>query len=175
MNKNEGEIIIRIVETNEGAGGGGGTDKPKKEKKEKRPSKKKSVKENNDVSTALTTSVIQHAAKRLLSIGINEVNYQIDKYLMLHDNYIAQQTKAHAEVLSSTVDTIAKSIAGGFMTGGPIGALIMAGVEGAHLEQKIRIAREKEEMKIKEIENQLQFNRQRAGFSLTAGPTGENR
>lgn len=173
MNKNEGEIIIRIIETSEVDNGvDKATTKPKKQTK---PSKKTKVNKDSDTKTALKTSLIQHAGERIKGVVVDEFHYQLDKYYYLNDNYLGQQSKNIATNMISRGVSVGKSVAGGFVVGGPAGAAVMAVVEGIKLGQDIYHNYEKQRIKLKQMDEQLSFNRERAGFSLTAGVTGVNK
>lgn len=171
MNTGEGEIIIRIVEQ----GGYGGVDKANAQTVNNKPSNKVNVKKDGDVKTALKTQLILSALGQASAMAKSELNYQLNKYFKQTDNYLGQQQKDIALHIVSKVKRSATTIIGGAIAGGPIGAVIGATVDVARNVQEYYHAHDQEIMRIQQMNVSLSFNRQRAGFSLTSGVTGENK
>jgi len=170
---NNGEIVIRFED---------GTDS--KVKKVDPTGEKKKQEGGSDIfDTALTLWAMKRAANLIKDIGVGEVKYQLSKYYKLNDNYIAQQNMDIAlNIASKVISTGIGIFAGakaGLKVGGPAGAVIGASVAvvGATVKTGMDIIHnfEQENIRLRQMNAQLQFNRQRAGYSLTAGSVGENR
>ena len=152
------EIIIRIV--NEEASSETEAEKITEPKK----------KNTSKIEQAAFTTLVQGVAKNLKGIIVDEVKYQLVKNFELTDNYIGLQNMNIALNIGGKAFSYAAAIA----VSGPAGAafaisdMIRTSQSMSHnyYEQKIRIAK---------MDAQLQFNRERAGYSLTAGSRGENR
>ena len=162
---NNGEIIIRIITSEED--GDGKVD----------PTGKKEVqkKQKSDLETAAITKAIEHAAKQVFRISVGEVQRQLQLNFSLTDNYIANQNLSIGMGMINKGISTGFSIFAGFKLAGPAGAAIGAGVEMIKLGLDIYHNYQEEEINLRKMENQLSFQRERAGYSLTAGTRGENR
>lgn len=103
------------------------------------------------------------------------VNYEINKWFTIKDDYIAQRSLTNAmNVISKTKD-ITVAIAGGFVAAGAAGATVLA--IGSLVSLGIDIAQnyDQQNLKLKQMEAQLKYQRDRVGYSLTSGRIGENR
>lgn len=162
----EREIVIRIIDEV----GGSGIKKSSTKKK-----KKKQEKENNYLDSAIMVSLLQSSAKKIYAGGVSNVRYELDKYFNMTQNYMSkQQLQISLNLMNETI-SFGKSIYTAFKTTGPVGAAVVALFNVADLGTKIYKNYEQEKIKLDRMDNQLDFNRQRAGFSLTSGPTGENK
>lgn len=111
----------------------------------------------------------------------NVLWYKYERNLALNDDYIGQRNLSVARqqvaIVTDFISTVAGYTATGAM-GGPVGAIIgaVAGVAVATGNLVFNHAREidQQNITIKQMDAQLSFNRQRAGFSLTSGSIGEN-
>lgn len=136
---------------------------------------KKSNTANSSVKSAFVMSQIQKAGKSLASLGVDLVSYNINRHFMLSDNYLAQQQMSIAIDVVSRTAGAAMSIAGGALVAGPYGAVAAAIVEVAKTGINIFKNYDQENLRIKAMDAQLNFNRRRAGYSLTAGSRGEDK
>lgn len=162
---NNGEIVIRIV------GEGEGTNEVQPQ-----PSQPKKKDKNNDLlGTAVMLSVVKRAGEELKQIAISEATYEIGKYMRLTDNYFGQQNLNIAKNIVNRASNIGMSIAGGFVVGGPFGAIAAAAVSAVNLGVDIYQNYDQQNIRLRQMDTNLSFNRQRAGYSLTAGSVGENR
>ena len=103
----------------------------------------------------------------------------------MNDNYLGQQNVDVAlNVINKVWETglsiysgakLGMSLSGGSAYGAIAGAIIAAGVSTLQTVQQISHNYEQEQIKINQMNASLKFNRQRAGYSLTAGSIGENR
>lgn len=165
-----GEIIIRFEE---GAGS-----KPKVD-----PTGEDKKSENTVLNTALLIWAAKKAATLIKNVTINEAKYQLNMHYKMTDNYIGQQNMdialSVAEKSVSAVTSIVGGALAGAKLGGAPGAVIGAviGVGGFGITTALQISHnyEQERIRLRQMDAQLQFNRQRAGYSLTAGSVGENR
>lgn len=116
------------------------------------------------------------------SIARNEAVYEIYKYYNLTDNAQAERDMNIAmNIAGKTISLVESAIIGAQMgaTLGPIGAAagaaigLVAGVAKTAVD--IYQGYDQQNIKIMQQEEQLKFNRSRAGYSLTAGDKGENR
>ena len=66
------------------------------------------------------------------------------------------------------------SIATGFMIGGPVGAVAMGSLNIASQGLGVFKAIDQQNIKLAQLDEQLGFTRERAGYSLTDGSVGRN-
>ena len=171
------EIVIRIINQNGGNNGNG-------------PSNTTDVTGQNQekasddyFETSAMISLISRGVSQISNIVIGEAKYEINRYFQLTDDYFGQQDMNIAlNVLNKVVDVGSSIYTGatlGYSVGGPIGAVI-GGVVGAGISaistiMDVERNYNKQIIALNKMDAQLQFNRQRAGYSLTAGSIGENR
>lgn len=111
-------------------------------------------------------------AKNLLTEG---ALYGINKHLELTDDYVSQRyLNAGMNVIGRAV-SMGSSIVAGANVGGVVGAIIGAVFAVGDLAFDIFKNYDKQNILIKQLDAQLQYQRQRAGYSLTSGSIGENR
>lgn len=159
-----GEIIIKIVQGNEPS-----PDKPDK------PVQVQKEKTDDKLENAIFTSLLQKTARELKGIVIDEANYQINKYFRMNDNYLAQQQKDIALGIIGKVTSVGTSLVGGFMFGGIPGLVAETIIQGVKLGIDINRNYTEERIRLNQMDANLDYSRQRAGYSLTAGSQGENR
>jgi len=140
------------------------------------------VTDNNLLETAVLGALLHKTASQVKNMAINEAKYQINKYFMLTNDYLGQQSMNIAlNVINKALDFGTTIYFGAKMgaKAGPAGAIagvvLAAGVSIISTVQQISHNYEQERIKLNQMDAQLQFNRQRAGYSLTAGSIGENR
>ena len=172
---NTGVITIRLEES-------GKTPGPKKIDPSKPTQEAEKATALDALDTAVLSIMIRKTAKQFLNISVGEVKYQINRYFNLTDNYIAKQNMDIALNVINKVWDIGASIYTGAKVGsaaGPVGAIIgavlSAGVSFVSTGLQINHNYEQQQINLNKMDVQLQFNRQRAGYSLTAGSIGENR
>lgn len=158
----DGEIVIRIV-ADDGEGKTDATGQKEVDEKQK------------DLETAAVTTALQKAAKQLARIGVGEVLYQTNLYFSLTDNYQAEQNLNIAkDIFSKSLSTAITATALGSKFG-PAGIAIAIGIAVVETSLDIINNYQQEDINIRKQNNQLAFQRVRAGYSLTAGSRGENR
>lgn len=131
-------------------------------------------------------AIAAFAAKEMTSAVVSEVlnwaNYEWDKSLNLNDDYIGQRQKTIALQLinkgASFASTIFSATAYGAMIGQGAGAVVGAVLgtvqaTSSVIRENIQ-AREQEEIQLRQMEAQLSYTRQRAGWSTQAGSIGED-
>ena len=166
---NNGEIIIKFE---------GEIDSVKKVDPTEEKKKKDSL-----LETTLSVIVMKKALNMVKKISVDEVKYQLNRYYMFTDNYLGQQDTQFAlqsigEVTSFGL-SMGVAIKAGLKYGGASGAVALASLVavGEGLSKFIENNRKinEEKLNLRKMDTELEFNRQRAGFSLTAGSIGENR
>lgn len=164
-----GEIIIRFTQ--------GDAETPSPDAEPVNTTGEKQV--QSSTSNMFRTGFFLYAAKKAYSgakqITINEAKYQLNKYFRLTDNYLGQQNMNIALGIVNRVANFGLSVASGFMIGGIPGAIVTAGIDITKNILEIAHNYEQENINLQKMDNQLQFNRQRAGYSLTSGSIGENK
>lgn len=136
----------------------------------------------NILETAVMSTLLKKAASQAKGIIIDEALYQQQKYYKLNDDYLGQQNMSIAlNVINKVWDTGVSIVAGAKIgaAAGPVGAVIGATIaaltSGINLGRQIYHNYEQENINLARMNSQLRFNRERAGYSLTAGSRGENR
>lgn len=116
------------------------------------------------------------------SIIKNEAMYEIHKYFNLTDNAQAERDMNIGMNIAGKTISLIEATAIGAQVGaalGPVGAVagaaigLVTGVAKTAVD--IYQGYDQQNIKIMQQEEQLRFNRSRAGYSLTAGDKGENR
>ena len=122
-----------------------------------------------------STSVLLHEAYNYAKQEVTQIaSYEINKYFNLHDDYIGQRNLTIAKNVVSKSLGMATAVASGFMVGGPAGgAIALVGVTTS-LGIEIYQNYDQENIKLRQMNAQLAYSRQRAGFSLTSESIGEN-
>lgn len=165
MAKN-GEIIIRFEE---GKPQNGPTPATKTTVEEK------STADDSTLETAVMVYCLKKSANAIKNITIEEVKYHLNMRFQLTDNYLAQQNMSIALNVVNKVVGTGMTIAAGFKVAGPAGAIVAAGIAVANTAIDIAHNYEQERLRLNKMNAELSWNRQRAGYSLTAGSVGENR
>lgn len=168
----ESEVVIRIKNeqvTNANVG-----DNQKIDSSDVTGSKKTEA-ANSSVKSAFVLSQIQKSAKSLANIGVGVVQYRINRYLTLTDNYLAQQDMDIALNNISMAAGVAMNIVGGAMVGGPWAAAAVAVVEATKIGFNIFRNFDQQQLMLTAMNAQLDFSRERAGYSLTSGSKGTDR
>lgn len=139
-----------------------------------------------DFETSTSSAIAALAAKEILSTvveeGISWADYEWDKSLTLHDDYIGQRNKRIAiqmvNRVGSSVSTIFTSTAQGLLVGGAPGAIAGAIIGTAKVAssttREILQAQEQERIKLRQMDAQLSYTRSRVGWSTNAASIGED-
>lgn len=174
MNKN-GVITIRFEE-------GGKTPGPQPIDPSKPTPDAEKVTDNSVMETAVMSILLTSAAKQIKSITVDEVMYQLHKYYELSDNYLGRQNMDISLDIINKAWNIGTSMVFGAKLGSKagwagaiVGAAIAGGISAIQLSQQVSHNYEQQNIRLTQMDAQLSFNRQRAGYSLTAGSIGENR
>ena len=119
--------------------------------------------------------VINQAYSKMKSLVINNVDYAINRHFNLTDDYIGQRTYNIAKSIIGKGKDFATSIAAGFAVGGPVGAAVSAAFSVVSTGIEVWKNYDQQNIMLKQMDTQLEYSRQRAGFSLTSGSIGENK
>lgn len=146
------------------------------------------VGEGNSVSTeaeakqqAVTTVAVQLAEKALqevVNLALGEIDYRIQRSFYLKDNYIGQRNYQIAKAQVNSLVSWGVTVGTMIYTMGPIGlatAAIYTSAKAIHNMLNYAHTIEEQDITRLQLDANLQFNRTRAGYSLTAGSIGENR
>lgn len=166
----QGEVIVRFKYGGEGNGNGTAI---KKDGQSKGVSQTANEEENDNskLFTYAKNKVMQLAKNVLLS----EALYESEKYFNLTDNVQGKRNLNIARQNVERVWGIAQDTIVGAKAGGVVGAIIGFGVGLTELGVKIYQGYDQQSIKIRQMEEQLDYTRQRMGYSLTVGSNGENR
>ncbi len=128
---------------------------------------------NSNLSSA--TAVLLHEAYNYAKQEITQIaSYEINKYFNLNDDYIGQRNLAVAKNIISKGSSMGTAIASGFALGGVVGGAIAIIGTTASLGIEIAQNYDQESIKIRQMNAQLAYSRQRAGYSLVSNSVGEN-
>lgn len=166
----QGEVIVRFKYGGDGEGNGTAI---KKDGQSKATSQKQNEQENDNskLFTYAKNKVMQLSKNVLLS----EALYESEKYFNLTDNVQGKRNLNIARQNVERVWGVAQDTIAGAKAGGWIGAIIGFAVGLTELGVKIYQGYDQQSIKIRQMEEQLDYTRQRMGYSLTVGSNGENR
>lgn len=163
----QGQVIIRFKGYGQSAGKGG----IKKSGRLLTPEEQKE--KSRQRLTAYTTKKIISSVKAILN---DEIKYEIDKYYSLTDNVQGQRTMNIAIHLTSKAMELGQAFTTGMIvSGNVIGGLVASGLDLIKQGVDIYQGYDKQNIKIRQMEEQLTYTRLRSGYSLTSGDKGENR
>lgn len=156
-------------------------------------SEQQDVSASTDVSSSVSTDngkvavlgmahMAYSAAKQIVELQIQTADYQLDRYMNLHDDYIGQRNLAVAQHYVNGAMSYANSMynlaLAGSAFGGPIGAIFGAALgfalQGAQYDHQNRIANDQQNLQLLQMDLQLSFTRSRAGWSTHAASIGED-
>lgn len=129
--------------------------------------------------TGLAIKMVSAATNELISWTMYDINKQLD----LNDDYIGQRNLQIAQTLISKGGSIVMQAVSGAITGATfgggvpgaiIGAVVGAGIGIAHQAIETTKSMEQQEIRLRQMDAQLDFQRQRAGWSLKAASIGED-
>ena len=135
----------------------------------------KSSKKSTALNNAGTMIVINQAYKQLRGSIISNADYLINRHFNLTDDYIGQRNYNITKNIISKVRGTALGVVAGFTTGGPVGAAITAAMSIGLTAIDIAKNFDEQNIMLRQMDAQLEYTRQRAGYSLTSGSVGENR
>ena len=125
--------------------------------------------------TATISYLTNKGVSYLENVLVGEVKYQINRYFSLTDNYLGQQDLRIAlSVLNKIGGIVSSTIMAGSVAG-PAGAIITLIGSLTTTAQSIYHNYDQQIIQLAKMNAQLEFNRERSGYSLTAGSRGENK
>lgn len=132
----------------------------------------------SDTHSVLANQVFQYLKQNI----VTEARYQINKYFVTHDDYVGQRNMSIALGLVNDAVAFGSSAMSGAMAGsafGPVGTAVGAivGAMTTAITKGVSVFNtlDAQNLLIDQNNAQLAFTRQRSGYSLTSGSTGENR
>lgn len=158
------EVIFKV--------GGGETAEKKPSEKIKSGTKNKVQEQKTDyVGATLVSQAWGYVKADITKIA----NYEINKWFSLNDDYIGQRNLTNALNVVNRAKNTAASIAAGIVLGGAVGGVIAA--VGSFITLGIDIAQniDRQNIALRQMDAQLSYQRQRAGYSLTSGRIGEDK
>lgn len=138
--------------------------------------------EKLDTSGAFAWAMAEKVAAAAANEIMTQAMYQMRRDLDLNDDYIGQRNLQIAQSMISQGGSILSSAFGGFIsglaTGNPIlavaGAVIGATVGTVSQALETSRVMEQQDIRLRQIDAQLSYQRQRAGWSLNAASIGED-
>ncbi len=161
------EIIIRIVNEESSENNVNKVDSTG----EKTKKTKKHVSEESKIKEYIETQLIG----QVTGLIIDETKYQLDRYFRLTDDYQALQSMNIALSATNRVKDAILNVGMSFAIGGGVAGIMSLGVEATKMFLDVYHNYDQQNIQIAKMNAQLQFNRERAGYALTAGSRGENR
>lgn len=167
---------IRVIFT-EGSGKGSGNNRTVVNTKTGKPKTQDKVQEeakaSNIVNHAFKNYVVSQA-KQVVGLVANEVLYEINKYYTLTDNVEGKRDLNIAlGLIHRGGQIVGPTIAGSYF--GPVGAVIGFGVGIGREVISLYQGYDQQNIQLRQLNTQLEYSRQRAGYSLTSGSIGEDK
>ena len=134
------------------------------------PDKGKDNSNLSKIATALLHEAYNYAKQEVVQIA----SYEVNKYFNLRDDYVGQRNLTIAKNVISKAVGMGTAIAGGFVLGGAAGGAIALIGTTASLGIEIAQNYDQENIKLRQMNAQLEYSRMRAGYSLTSESIGEN-
>ena len=138
--------------------------------------------DKNSTGRAIAAYAGMQVLSGVVSEGLAWAEYEWNKTLTLNDDYIAQRNKSiamtHVSRTVNNLSTIGSGIATGAAVGGWIGAIVggaigLIQVTAGIIRSNVQ-GQEQQDIKIKQMDGQLEFTRTRAGWSTQAASIGED-
>ena len=146
-----------------------------KEPKRRNSTPKNEIDSSMSIENSLDNVVVNRAVNETISQVSEMALYSIEKHLSLTDDYVGQRyLKAGKEVISKTM-SMGSSIMAGAVMGGVVGAIVGAVLSLSSMAFDIFKNYDQQNIMIRQMDAQLSYQRQRAGYSLTSGSIGENK
>lgn len=114
-------------------------------------------------------------AKQLASMAINQITYNYNRTATLSGDYQMQNTATNVQNGGNAIIGLLSSVGIGAASAGLGGGLAMFAVSALAIGQKIYQAQTNESDAIRINEYSVSYNRVRAGYSLNAGTSGEDK
>lgn len=142
-----------------------------------RKSQEKVKKENTKtdlVNHALNNYVIGQA-KKVGQTLLSEALYEVNKYFDLTDNVEGKRNLNIAIGMAHRGTTVLSSTLIGAQIGGVPGAVV--GFVASSISEAINVYQgyDQQNIQLRQLNTQLEYTRERAGYSLTSGSIGENK
>lgn len=128
----------------------------------------------DDLSKGYKALAIQ-AGKQLANMAISQAKYEINRTTSLTGDYQLANTVTNVSNGLSAGVSIGTSMATGFAMAGPVGGFVMGALAVGGYALQTWNSQRSEEDTIRSNEWSANYNRVRAGYSLTAGTSGEDR
>ena len=128
--------------------------------------------EGTDISTSVLANQVFAALKKEI---VTEAKYQVNKYFATRDDYIGQRNMNIAFSMANKAVSLGASVAMGATVGGPVGAIAALAVSTISMGVSAYNTLDAQNLKVDQMNAQLAFTRQRSGYSLTSGSTGEDK
>lgn len=131
--------------------------------------------EANSRQQAMTTVMVQlgeRALKQAASAALSAADWAITRSFYLRDDYIGQRNYAEAKQTISAVASDIASIAS-WASLGPVGIAVGTAMTIGNRIFSYYKSMDAQSLQIKQMDATLDFNRQRAGYSLSSGSVGE--
>lgn len=159
----------RIIEVRITGNGGSGVSE--REKSEPQNDIDSNLKVSSLFDNVLVNQVYQGLKGEISEMAM----YGINRHLTLTDNYVAERYLTNSlNVITRTI-SFGGAVLAGFKVGGVAGAVIGAVISGVSTTFDIVKNFDQQNIHIRQMDKQLEYQRQRAGYSLTSGSIGENR
>lgn len=127
-----------------------------------------------NASNIAKLAVARSAISYVKNLVVDSAEYAINRNFQLTDDYIGKRNVSIAINMVNRVSQLGMSIATGFMIGGPVGAVV-GGVGNVAIQGLgVFKAIDQQNIKLAQLDEQLGFTRERAGYSLTDGSVGRN-
>ena len=122
---------------------------------------------SDKVSSLVNKVVLKSTAKRVAQDIYNMAIYHYEKEWALNDDYQSQRNCTVALNIISKSTSIATNAYIGLSVGGPIGLGLAVVASGVELGFEIYKNLDQQNIKIKQLDAQLEYTRVRAGYSTT--------
>lgn len=129
----------------------------------------------SSISNFVNSSVVMSSAKRLGSILLDEALYEQRKYYDLTDNVEGKRDLNIAVGLIHRGASIASATIIGAKTAGVAGAVVGFSIGAIREGISIYQGYDQQNIQLRQLQTQLAYTRERAGYSLTSGSIGENK
>lgn len=142
--------------------------------KEKQAEPKNDVKEEDKAPTIFSNVLATQVFSQVKEIIADTALYGINRHLALTDDYIGErQLNAGLTVINRTISSASIVAFGSSL--GPVGIALGVAVAASSLIFDVVKNYDQQNILIRQMDKQLEFQRQRVGYSLTSGSIGENR
>lgn len=138
--------------------------------------------DKNEVAKKIAiSSMAMKAVNQAVNIASKQAQWQVNRNFALNDDYIGERNlqiaKGYVDIIAQDAGTIASWTMAGAKAG-PWGAVagfaIGTGVAIGNRIMSVTRNLQDQQLRIDQMDAELSFNRQRAGFSLNSGSIGEN-